>query len=68
MTTMTKKEELLIVILKHMKVNREDTLEILTMLYQNETQMDKLVEYIKHNQQVTPEEIKAKAISLSKIT
>ena len=65
---MTKKEELLIAILKHMKVNREDTLEILTMLYQNETQMDKLVDYIKNNLEATPEEIKAKAIALSKIT
>ena len=69
MTTLTKKEKALIGILKTMKVNKSDTLHIMDIVYtKTEEKMDALVEYIKHNQQATPEEIKAKAIALSKIT
>ena len=65
MTTLTRKEELLIELLKILKVNKETTVNIMMMLYKTEEKMDALVEYIKYNMEATPAEILAKAKEIS---
>ena len=65
MTTLTRKEELLIELLKILKVNKETTVNIMMMLYKTEEKMDALVEYIKNNREATPAEILAKAKEIS---